>query len=248
MDKAYWNEIGSGYNEEIFDAYKEDRTGKLKRYIRKYADKKKTCLDVGCGTGKAFPYLSPAFGEILGIDISSELLKIANESPFENISLKRVDLSKPVKLPKSDFAFCCNVAILPDHKKNIGIINNVARALKRGGDAIFVIPSVESSLFAGKQIIRQFEKEGVSYGKIPKDELAYYDGGKKGILFGLIHIAGVPTKHYLEPEIREVFRDSGFEVKKVDKLEYNWTSEFSSPPKGLKDPYPWDWLVDLRKK
>lgn len=248
MDKAYWNKIGSEYNSEIFDAYHEDRTGKLKRYIQKYADQKKTCLDVGCGTGKAFPYLSPSFGQILGIDISSELLKIAKTSPYENITLKRVDLSKPVKLPKSDFAFCCNVAILPDHKKNIGIINNVSKGLKKDGAAIFVIPSVESSLFAGKQIIRQFEKEGVSYEDIPKDELSYYDGGKKGLLFGLIRINGVPTKHYLEPEIQLVFREAGFEVKKVDKLEYNWTTEFASPPKGLKDPYPWDWIVELRKK
>jgi SAM-dependent methyltransferase len=248
MDKAYWNEIGAGYNDEIFDAYKEDRTGKLKKYINKYADKKKRCLDVGCGTGKAFPYLSPAFGEILGIDISSELLKIAKKSPYDNITLKRVDLSKPANLPKTDFAFCCNVAILPDHKKNLGIIHNVSKGLKKGGAAIFVIPSVESSLFAGKQIIRQFEKEGTPYDEIPKEELAYYDGGKKGILFGLIRINGVPTKHYLEPEIQSTFREAGFDVKKVDKLEYNWTTEFNSPPKGLKDPYPWDWLVELIKK
>jgi SAM-dependent methyltransferase len=248
MDKAYWNKIGSEYNEEIFDAYKEDRTGKLKKYIDKYSDKKKICLDVGCGTGKAFPYLSPAFREILGIDISSELLKIAKKSPYKNITLKRVDLSKPVKLPKSDFAFCCNVAILPDHQKNLGIIKNVSRALKKRGAAIFVVPSVESSLFAGKQIIGQYEKDGVPYEDIPKDELAYYDGGKKGILFGLIRINGVPTKHYLEPEIRTTFRAAGFDIKKIDKLEYNWTSEFTSPPKSLKDPYPWDWIVEAQKR
>jgi SAM-dependent methyltransferase len=248
MDKSYWNKIGAGYNSEIFDAYYEDRTGRLRKRIQRYSDRKKFAIDIGCGTGKAFPYLAPNFGKVLGVDISSELLKLAAKAPFDNIEIRRADLSKPVSLPKADFVFCCNVAILPDMEKNLGIIINSARCLKKDGNAIFVIPSLESSLFSGYTIIQQYKSEGTTFKDIPKEDLSYYSGGTKELINGLVRIDNVPTKHYLEPEIQLIFKQAGFTVNRVERLEYNWTTEFSKPPKKLKDPYPWDWMVDLTKK
>jgi SAM-dependent methyltransferase len=96
MDKAYWNTIGSGYNEEIFDVYAEDRQGKLKRYFRKYSDPNHFAIDFGCGTGKALPYLAPVFKKVLGLDISEALLKQARQMPYENTEFRRMDLAKPI--------------------------------------------------------------------------------------------------------------------------------------------------------
>jgi len=62
-----------------------------------------------------------------------------------------------------------------------------------------------------------------------------------------VHIDGVPTKHYTEPEIQVVFRDTGLKVTAVRKLEYDWSTELSFPPSWLQDPYPWDWLVECKK-
>jgi hypothetical protein len=31
------------------------------------------------------------------------------------------------------------------------------------------------------------------------------------------------------------------------KLEYGWKTEFSHPPRWMKAPFPWDWLVTARK-
>jgi len=247
MDKAYWNKIGSGYNEEIFDAYNEDRTGKLKRALKKYASPKHFAIDFGCGTGKALPYLAPAFGHVLGIDISSELLRQAKLLAFPNVTLKKLDLARAVKLPKADFAFCCNVAILPDIKKNKGIIKNVQRSLKKNGAAVFVIPSAESALFSGWRLVDQYKKEGTSFNRIPKSDLGYFDVNKQELLQGLFKISGVATKHYLHSEIQILFKEAGLTIKKIDKLEYNWTSEFSSPPKWMRNPYPWDWIVECEK-
>ena len=247
MDKAYWNKIGSGYNEEIFDAYKEDRTGKLKRALKKYANQDHVAIDFGCGTGKALPYLSPAFGNVLGIDISSALLRQAKALQFPNVTLKKLDLAKVVKLPDADFAFCCNVAILPDVEKNKGIIKNVQRALKKSGAAIFIIPSTESTLFSGWRIVDLYQREGIDFGKIPKGELDYFNVNKKQLLQGLFRISGVPTKHYLHSEIQVLFAGAGLSIKKIDKLEYNWSTELAAPPKWLKEPYPWDWMIECEK-
>jgi SAM-dependent methyltransferase len=247
MNKAYWNNIGSAYNGEIFDAYKEDRTGKLKKYLRKYAHKDHFAIDVGCGTGKALPYLSPAFKKILAVDISSELLRQAEALGYPNVSFKKADLAKVAKMGPADFAFCCNVAILPDVKKDKGIIKNVERALKRGGAAVFVLPSFESVFFSASRLIAQYERDGIPFGKIPKSELDYFNVSRKDLLQGLIKISGVKTKHYSHPELELLFDEVGLSVKKIERLEYDWDTEFASPPKWLQAPYPWDWIVECGK-
>lgn len=247
MDKAYWNRIGEGYNDEIFDVYREDRAGLLKKRLKKYANKNHFAIDFGCGTGKALPYLAPAFKKVLAIDISEELLRQAKQYPATNVAFKRLDLAKPVKLPQANFAFCCNVAILPDVKKDKGIIKNVQRNLRKGGAAIFVIPSAESTLFAGWRIADIYEKEGKSFNRIPKSELSYFDVTKNELLQGLFKISGVATKHYSQSEIQVIFSEAGFNVKAIQKIEYNWTTELVSPPRWLREPYPWDWLVECTK-
>jgi hypothetical protein len=44
-----------------------------------------------------------------------------------------------------------------------------------------------------------------------------------------------------------VFKNCGLTITAVDKVEYDWDSELASPPDWLKEPYPWDWLVECRK-
>jgi SAM-dependent methyltransferase len=248
MDKAYWNKIGSGYNDEIFDAYYEDRAGKLKKCFKRYSNKNHSAIDVGCGTGKALPYLAPNFKKVLAIDISDKLLRQAKDAPYNNITFRKVDLAKPITLPPADFAFCCNVAILPDVEKNIAIIKNVSRALRAGGAAVFVVPSVESALFSGWRMVDLYKRGGKPFAKIPKSDLGYFDVRTKELLQGLFKISGVATKHYLHSEIQVVFEEKGLAVEKIHKLEYNWTTELASPPKWLTAPYPWDWIVECRKR
>lgn len=243
QSKAYWNRIGEQYGEEIFDAYREDRTGKLRRWLQRYSNRKHVAIDMGCGTGKAFPYLSPMFRQILGVDISAALLKIAAKAPFKNVKLRKLDLAVPQRLPSADFVFCCNVAILPNEKKNTGIIRNVQKALKPNGHAIFVLPSLESGIYSGWQLVKWFEREKIPFQKIPRADLRFFEGGTKSLLQGFMKIDGVPTKHYLEAEIRVLFDQAGLSIKTIDKLEYNWNTEFDHPPAWLGKPYPWDWLV-----
>jgi 2-polyprenyl-3-methyl-5-hydroxy-6-metoxy-1,4-benzoquinol methylase len=185
---------------------------------------------------------------VLAIDISEKLLRQAKQAPYDNVTFKKLDLAKPIRLPKADFAFCCNVAILPDIEKDKAIIKNVQTALKPNGAAVFVIPSAESTLFAGWRIIDVYEKEGVAFNRIPKSELSYFDVTKKELLHGLFKISGVATKHYSQAEIHVLFSAAGFTVKNIDKIEYNWTTELTSPPKWLREPYPWDWIVECEKQ
>ena len=247
-ERTHWDRIGNSYDNEIFDVFKSDLKRKLRYYFTKHASKKKSCIDFGCGSGKSFTYLSPLFKNILAIDISQELLSQAKQRPFDNISFKRMDLSKRnIKLPFVDFLFCCNVIMLPAVEKNVVMLKNISRALKKKATAVMVLPSIESAFFSSWRLIDWYKQEGVRPEKIDKDELNYFKGRKTDIIQGIVYIDNVPTKHYSASELEVLFGQAGLKITTLDKVEYHWNTEFQSPPSWMKAPYPWDWLVECKK-
>lgn len=248
-EEKHWDRIGGGYDDTIFDVFKSDRNRVLPKYFRKHANKKGLAIDFGCGTGKSFEYLSPLFKEIVAVDISGELLQQAKNRPFKNIQFRQLDLTKDkISLPKADFAFCCNVAMLPEIERTYAIIRNIQKSLKPGGTAILVLPSLDSVLYASWRLIDIYKKEGIDIHEIPDSEFDYFKANKRKLIEGIIHIDHVPTKHFMRTELDVVFKKAGFKLVNVDKVEYDWTTELASPPNWLKDPYPWDWLVECKKE
>ena len=59
-EESHWNKIAHSYEDEIFDVFKSDKDKKLPGYFKKYANKDHLAIDLGCGIGKAFPFLSPS--------------------------------------------------------------------------------------------------------------------------------------------------------------------------------------------
>jgi SAM-dependent methyltransferase len=248
-EQKHWDNLSDRYNEEIFDVFQSDRNKRLPLYFARHARPRGVVLDFGCGNGKAFPYLTSLFRSVIGMDISGELLQEAKKRDYPNVQLKRADLSrKNILMPQVDFVFSCNVIMLPELEKNKQMFRNVASALRSGGAAVMVIPSLESAMFAAWQMINLHQREGTAIEEIPADDLHYFRGSKRSILQGILHIDRVPTKHYQEPELQILLRETGFQITALERLEYDWSSEFADPPRWLKDPYPWDWLVECRLK
>ncbi len=249
MDQqAHWDKIGNKYDGEIFDVFHSDKNKVLPRYFKRHANATHHAIDFGCGMGKAFPYLAPAFKSVLAIDISAELLKIARQTVYTNIAFKRADLTSPrVNFPVSDFVFCCNVIMLPEPQRNVAMIRNVHKALRTNGSALIVVPSMESVMFSTWRLMEWYRREGIGTDDIPNTEFNYYSASKRKMLHGIIHIDGVPTKHFSELEIHVLFQEAGLAVTAIEKIEYHWNTEFDSPPAWMKSPYPWDWLIECKK-
>ena len=249
MDQQkHWNNIADSYDDEVFDVFKSDKQKILPRYFRKHSNKNHEATDFGCGTGKGLPYLSPGFKNVLALDISEDCIAFAKERNYSNVTFKRADLTRQsVKLRPANFGLCCNVAILPEISANRAIIKTVHRGLKKNGVALFVVPSTESILYSSWHLIDWYRKEGVKPEKIKADELSYFDRGVTSIVQGIFSINGVPTKHYTESELHFLFNEEGFTITALEKLEYDWNTEFSSPPSWLKAPYPWDWMIEARR-
>lgn len=248
-EEAHWDRIAPGYDEEIFDVFRSDKNRLLAKYFKKHGNPTHQAIDFGCGNGKALPYLSQAFGEVLAIDISAALLKTAKGRGFKNARFQQADLTRNnLRIEPVDFLFCCNVIMLPEVEKNRAMFRNVSKVLRKGGNGVLVVPSLESILFASWRLIEWYRKEGVKVEKIPASELRYFAASKRRIVEGIIHIDGVPTKHYSEPELRVILAESGLNVMAIERLEYDWNTEFPEPPNWMKEPFPWDWLIECKQE
>lgn len=248
-EKQHWNKIAHKYNDEIFDVFNSDKDKKLAHYFKKHSNKNHTVIDFGCGNGKAFPFLAPLFKSVVGIDISQELINQAKKRPHKNTSFHTLDLSKKnLKLPKVNFVFSCNVIMLPVLKKNYEMLRNIYNALLPGSKAVIVIPSFDSAMFSAWRIVDFHRRQGTKPNEIPSADLAYLKSSRTDIAQGILQIDGVPTKHYSELELGVIFNEAKLSITKIDKINYGWDSEFASPPKWMKDPYPWDWLIECEKK
>ncbi len=247
-EESHWNKIADKYEDEVLNAFESDKERKLAWYFKKHGNKNHKAIDFGCGIGNGFHYLAPNFGEVLAIDISQNCIDIAREKPYDNIRFERKDLTrKKLTLTPVDFVLCSNVAIFAEVSKNYDILRNVFRALKKNGNALFVVPSLESTMFYAWRMIDWYRREGVKPNKIPKSEFNYYRKDVKDILQGIVEIDGRPTKHYSHSELQVIFKEARLEVTAIERLEYDWKTEFASPPKWMKEPYPWDWMVECRK-
>src|SRR5579871_4277521 len=71
---------GRGQAEEDFDATAADVLRLLESNLPRIAcDPKRRALEIGCGPGRLMKPLSRHFGEIHGVDVSDEMIRIARE-------------------------------------------------------------------------------------------------------------------------------------------------------------------------
>ncbi len=248
MEKIYWEKIAPNYEEVIFDVLKNDKSKKIVNALIEISNKKHSVIDIGCAVGKWIPILAPIFGTVHAIDISLKNLKIAKKAykQFENVTYESVDMSA-TKVPsiKFDAAICINAILTSQLKKRNLFYKNMASMIKKGGELVLVVPSLESKLFshiiANKYNLDDAKNEKAPSGKMAIEQI-------KNIKNGVIGIDNVPTKHFLKEELELLLILEGFKVLEITKIKYEWDTEFHQIPNWLKDPKPWDWLVIAKKK
>lgn len=248
MKRTYWEKIAPTYGEEIFDVLHNDKKALIHAAINKYASKNKTVIDIGCAIGKWLPVLSPAFKKVIALDISAKNLEIAKQlyPQYKNVEYLRADMSgKKSTFPKCDFGICINAILTPSQKDRAKFFNSLRNCVKKGGRIVITIPSLESHLLTS--IIQQqfkIDKNLFPATKNAKEAIRKWNNIRQGNA----DIDEVPHKHYLKEELQLLLANAGFIAEDFQKIEYDWTTEFHKPPKWLKEPKPWDWMVVARRK
>lgn len=248
MERNYWEKIAPAYNEEIFDVLHNDKKAIIRSTIESLASPTAAVIDIGCAIGKWLPVLSPAFKKVLAVDISARNLDIARNAypQLRNVTYRRADMSSgTVSFPRADVAVCINAILTSSIQKRIHFFKNISTCLKKGGHLILVVPSLESWLMT-RVIQKRWKIDAALFrNDLPAKEAARrYDNLQEGN----VEIDNVPTKHYLEGELKLLLAQEKFITEDCRKIEYDWKTEFIDPPGWLKEPRPWDWMVLARKK
>jgi SAM-dependent methyltransferase len=252
VDTDYWEEVGEAYEETIFDSASEDLSGVIRDRLDQYADRNAIATDFGCGVGHYLPLLARRFRRVHGVDGTESFLVWARErcSGLDNVTVQRANLAAArtrIEVRKARFAVCANVLISDDGALRRGILRCVHRHVVRGGFAMFLLPSLESALFANQRLVEWNRRLGYDEGDALSSGIPPTRSGARDLLQSLIRIGGVPTKHYLREEATVFLEDGGFRVVSVDKVEYDWDTEFDSPPRWMGRPGPWDWLIVAKR-
>ena len=251
MDKKYWNQVAEDYDSEIFDVLAHDNKNLITSRIETLSSVSDTAADLGCGIGKFLPVLSQSFDHVYAYDISERCIEQARENAQDlaNIEFIRTDLARPLtKMPAVDFILCVNSLIMPSMSQRTRYLQLMRGHLKQSGHLVLVVPSLESALYSRMRLIEWNVRRGLNHGTAVRAG-ANGSANPKGarIQQGIVNLDHVPTKHYLEVELCATLGELGFELYEIVKIEYDWKTEFSSPPRWMKAPYPWDWLVTARK-
>ena len=240
--------MAPSYNEEIFDVLKQDKKSLIRKAIKKHSNKADTVIDIGCAIGKWLPVLSPLFKKVIALDISQGNLDIAKKKydHLNNISYLRADMSKPaVKIPKVNLGICINAILTPTKKDRLQFFKSLSGCINKNGILIASVPSMESKLLA-LRMQNEFSIER----KLFKDIYESKEAKRHwhSLLNGNIEIDNVPHKHFSKEELIILFDRAGFNTLDIQKIEYNWNTEFHQPPRFLKNPGPWDWMIVLQKR
>lgn len=92
-------------------------------------------LDLGCGTGNILEKLTPIFDKVIGMDLSGEMLSVAQSEHFDegnNVELVRGRASK-LPFPENHFDFVSFYSVLHHFPNFIGPISEASRVLRPGG-------------------------------------------------------------------------------------------------------------------
>ena len=247
MDRNYWEKIAANYNNEIFDVFQHDKTGIIRDAIKKYGSSSQTVTDIGCAVGKWIPFLSDHFNKVIATDISAKNIELAKKNCKEliNVEYQRLDMSDPdLRTSATGFAICINAILTGSLKKRIVFFNSLPKCVKKNGHLVLVVPSLESALYTS--IVRN--RWNIDKPRHAKRQAQGIIATRlKDIEQGNIDIDGHATKHYLEEELTLLLTREKFKIIEIRKVAYSWQTEFVSPPKWLKDPYPWDWMCIAKK-
>lgn len=108
--------------------------------------KQKTVVDIGCGIGRMDEFVGPHVGQLIGVDVSGEMVKKATArlAHLPNVRFVEGDgYTLPLPDASADLVFT-HIALqhTPRHVTR-GYLADVLRVLRPAGDLVFQMPEVD---------------------------------------------------------------------------------------------------------
>ena len=131
IEARYYNTV----HPEIFNPFEQQTIDMRFALITENMERKKTCLDLGCGTGNLISRETENFDSVIGLDISREMLKICQDKfPEKKLSLILGD-SEHVPFRSGSFDFVSIFSVLHHLPSPFTSLEEVYRVLNNSGRA-----------------------------------------------------------------------------------------------------------------
>ena len=125
---------------------------KIIEMTRKYLSPGSVVLDFGCATGSIALEIASMAKEVLGIDISSNMIEIA-KSKADEMNIENIDFARAVifdeRLRMESFDVILSLSILHLVKDSAQVMDRVNQLLKPGGIFISATPCLGEKTFLG---------------------------------------------------------------------------------------------------
>jgi SAM-dependent methyltransferase len=256
MNRAYWDRLASRYADDVLEITAIDSNGVLARTAASLGRRCAVAADFGCGVGATTRTFAPYFERIVGVDFSPELLaEAARRTKDDTVSYVLADLAADEHLDlRVDAGFCVNCLIAPRYATRFWIARTVARAVRRGGPVVIVVPSLESAFRTYHALVRLDIADGATRREGSRRVNGIAAREMRLLADGIVTTGGEPTKHYLGDEIVEFAAEAGLRVERLERVEYPWQAEIelgrmsARTRAALGERTPWDWLVVARAR
>ena len=140
-DKKHW------YDGHFYDKLIAPNQDRMFAQIKKLIPPKSKVLDVGCGTGRLSFQLSDYCEKVVGLDLSSKNISVANSnlitSPKKNISFVHGDIQK-LKYDNSekyDYAVITYVIHEVDEKDRVSLLNEIRQVAENIIIGDYIVPT-----------------------------------------------------------------------------------------------------------
>jgi len=137
-----WESVSSWYDKAVGKTGHYYHENVILPNLSRLLDSSKECpslLDLACGEGILSRHLPKQF-EYTGVDISPSLLSCAKKKASKkNHAFVLSDITKPLKIQKTDFDFCTIVLALQNLEHPLNAFQNAYKHLIPGGKLVLVL-------------------------------------------------------------------------------------------------------------
>jgi hypothetical protein len=229
VNRREWNLHADAFESDICDITVDETHDQLSRYVNAVKPSPDSMLiDLGCGLGSFIQKFGNRFHECVGIDFASRIIARAKErcAGLRNVTWHVMDVAKAsdVVRVRADLTACFNVITSPSPAKRNALWSCVTEVTKPRGFALIVVPSIESN--------RLVEK--IEHG-------SRRNGRRRPPGDGLVKREGSWQKHFSRSELVSIMSQRGFQVKRIGRAYYPWSTEGLRKPRS-ENGRPWDWI------
>jgi SAM-dependent methyltransferase len=231
MKRADWNRLAQDFESEVCDITRDDRTGKIERYVSaaKLPRRDAVLVDLGCGIGTFVSKFGSRFARVIATDHASKIIARAKASSTCATPVKWMvmDVARAGDAlgACADLTVCMNVITSDSRKRRDALWRSVAMVTKPGGYALIVVPSIESDVMVRKFAFRAGRAD--EFVSTPD---------------GLVTRDGAVQKHFSREELTATLSANGFTVRRMGRAVYPWSVEGLRKPSAKNVKPPWDWI------